>query len=74
MPTLADARTREWNATDLLDEPEDIIAYLEAAFEDGDPGLVTAALGDMARSRGMKALAARTGLGRASVIAVPTSL
>ncbi len=67
MPTLADARIREWNATDLLDEPEDVIAYLEAAFEDGDPNLVTAALGDVARSTGMKALAARTGLGRESL-------
>ena len=67
MTTLADTRTCEWNAADLLEEPEDVIAYLEAAFEDGDPGLVTAALGDVARSRGMKALAVRTGLGRESL-------
>jgi probable addiction module antidote protein len=27
--------------------------YLEAAFDDGDPALIAAALGDVARARGM---------------------
>lgn len=42
-------------------------AYLEAALEDGDPMLVTAALGDIARAKGMSELARATGLGRESL-------
>lgn len=56
-----------WDAADYLEEEEDIVAYLEAAFEDGDPQLITAALGDIARSRGMTKVASKTGLGRESL-------
>ena len=42
-------------------------AYLEAAIEDGDPALVAAALGDIARSSGMTQIARETGLGRESL-------
>jgi probable addiction module antidote protein len=31
--------------------------YLEAAFEDGDPALIAAALGDVARARAMTEIA-----------------
>ena len=43
------------------------IIALEAALEDGDPNLVVAALGDIARSRGMTSIASETGLGRESL-------
>ncbi len=59
--------TQPWDAADYLEEEEDIVAYLEAAFEDGDPQLITAALGDIARSRGMTKVASKTGLGRESL-------
>ena len=59
--------TRPWDAADYLEEEDDIVAYLEAAFEDGDPQLVTAALGDIARSRGMTKIALKAGLGRESL-------
>ena len=42
-------------------------AYLEAALEDGDPKLVSAALGDIARAKGMTQIARETGLGRESL-------
>ena len=45
-------RTRPWDPADHLESDEDIVAYLEAAFEGGDPGLIAAALGDIARARG----------------------
>lgn len=45
----------------------DIAAYLEAALEDGDPALVAAALGDIARAKGMSEVARQTGLGRESL-------
>ena len=38
--------------------------YLEAAFEDGDPALIAAALGDLARAMGMTDLASRAGVTR----------
>ena len=38
-------------------------AYLEAALEDGDKDVITAALGDLARSKGMAQIARATGLG-----------
>lgn len=59
--------TQPWDAADYLEEEEDIVAYLEAAFEDGDPQLIAAALGDVARSRGMTKFASKTGLGRESL-------
>ena len=42
-----------WDAADHLDSREAVLAYLEAVFEDGDPGLITAALNDVARAKGM---------------------
>ena len=59
--------TQPWDATDYLEEEEDVVAYLEAAFEDGDPQLIAAALGDIARSRGMTKVALKAGLGRESL-------
>ncbi len=43
-------------------------AYLEAVLEEGDPALIAAALGDIARAKGGIAKIAReTGLGRESL-------
>jgi probable addiction module antidote protein len=42
-------------------------AYLEAALEEGDPTLVAAALGDIARAKGMTQVARDAGLGRESL-------
>jgi len=56
-----------WDAAEHLETKEDIVAYLEAALEDADPALVVAALGDIARSRGMTNIARETGLGRESL-------
>ena len=60
-------RTSTWDPADRLKSPERIAGYLEAAFEDGDPALIAAALGDVARARGMTALANETGLSRESL-------
>ena len=53
-----------YDAAEFLDTDEDIVAYLNAALEDGDPSLVSAALGDGARARGMTQLAHETGITR----------
>ena len=60
-------KTRRWDAAEHLETPEDIAAYLDAALDDGDPQLVTAALGDVARARGMTQLARDAGLSRESL-------
>ena len=50
-------RTRPWDAADYLKTDADIDAYLEAALEDGDPQLITAALGDIAKAKGVTKIA-----------------
>ena len=59
--------TRKWDAVNYLQSDVDQIAYLEAALEDGDAALVAAAIGDIARAKGMSQLARDTGLGRESL-------
>lgn len=59
--------TKPFDSAEYLQTDEDIAAYLEAAFEDGDPALVAHALGVIARARGMSQLARKTGLGRQSL-------
>ena len=44
-----------------------MIAYLDAVLEDGDPALIVAALGDIARAKGMSQVAREAGLGRESL-------
>lgn len=61
------AKTRPWDPAEYLETPDDVIAYLEAAFEDGDPRVIAAAVGDVARRRGMTSVAAGAGLGRESL-------
>ena len=58
---------KPWDPVDYLRTQEEIVAYLNAAFEDGDPRLIAAALGDVARARGMTRVAADAGLGRESL-------
>lgn len=59
--------TQPWDVVDHLETDEDISAYLDAVFEDGDPALIVAALGDIARAKGMTQVAADAGLGRESL-------
>ncbi|MGV0876799.1 addiction module antidote protein [Martelella sp. FLE1502] len=51
-----------FDAADYLDTPEDIAFYLEAVLE--DPALIAAALGDVARSKGMSAVSRQAGVTR----------
>lgn len=61
---MAKTKTKRWDAAEHLETEEDMAAYLEAALEDGDPAVVAAALGDIARAKGMSQIARETGLGR----------
>jgi probable addiction module antidote protein len=60
-------KTITWDSAAYLKTDEDIAHYLEAVFEDGDPSLVAAALGDVARAKGMAQIAKAAGLGRESL-------
>ena len=60
-------RTTVWDAASYLETEEDMAAYLEAALEENDAALVAAALGDIARAKGMSYIAKQTGLGRESL-------
>ena len=60
-------KTTLWDASEFLDSPESIAAYLEAVFEVGDPALIAAALGDVARAIGMTQLASQAGVTRESL-------
>lgn len=60
-------RTRKWDVVRHLDTPAARAAYLNAALDDGDPALVAAALGDIARAAGMTGVARKAGLGRESL-------
>lgn len=50
---MAKIPTRPWDVAEHLETEEDMAAYLEAVLEDGDPALVAAALGDIARAKGV---------------------
>ena len=64
---MAKTKTKKWDAADHLNSVADMAAYLEAALEEGDPTIFAAALGDVARAKGMTKIAQETGLGRESL-------
>ena len=64
---MSTIKTRPFDAANYLNSEEDIAAYLSVVMQDGDPALLGAALGDIARARGMTQLARDTGLSRESL-------
>lgn len=56
-----------WDVSDYLDTEEAIAAYLNAVVEEDDPALLQAALGDIAKARGMSDIAKCAGVGRESL-------
>jgi probable addiction module antidote protein len=56
--------TKPWDAAEVLNTPGDIAAYLDAYLGDGTPEELLRALGTIARSHGMSALARETGISR----------
>lgn len=56
--------TTKFDIQDHLKTPEAQAAYIEAALEENDPAFLAAALGDVARARGMKQVAKDAGVTR----------
>lgn len=57
----------EWDMADYINDEEDVLIYLQTAFEEGDTADIISVLGAIARSKGMAELAKRTGVGRESL-------
>ena len=60
-------KTLPWDPVRYLKTERDCKEYLDAALDDGDPALIAAVLGDIARARGMAKVARKSGLGRESL-------
>jgi len=62
-------KLRKWDTVEHLKTDEDMAMYLEACMEEAgdDAAFIAAALGDIARAKGMTQLAKDTGLGRESL-------
>lgn len=59
-------KLRKWDVVDQINTEEEMRLYFEACLgeDPGDGSLIRAALGDIARARGMSQLARDTGLAR----------
>ena len=57
----------KFDAADYLDNEEVIAEYLTAALEDENPDVFLAAIAEVAKARGMTAVANSTGIGRESL-------
>lgn len=53
-----------FDVADYLDDEATVAEYLSAVIEENDPGLLAAALGDVAKARGMSDIAQASGLAR----------
>jgi len=59
--------TEPYDSARFLDSDEAIAGYMDEAFETGDPGFITQALGVVARARGMSQVARDAGMSRESL-------
>ena len=60
-------KLKEFDPSAYLDNEEIIAEYLSAALEDENPDVFLSAIGNVAKARGMSAIAESTGLGRESL-------
>jgi len=60
-------KIRKWDIAEHLKTDEDIMLYLDEIIAENDAPLLMAALGDVARAKGMTNIARETGLGRESL-------
>jgi probable addiction module antidote protein len=60
-------KTAAFNPVDYLQSDEEIANYLTEAYQDDDPAVFVAALGNVVRHKGVARLAKETGLNRESL-------
>lgn len=54
----------DFDPAEYIETEEDVAAYLTAIMAENDPSLLAAALGDIARARGMSEIASASGITR----------
>lgn len=59
--------TKRFNIQDFIKDENSQIGYLDAVLEDGDPTLIAAAIGDIAKARGVSEFAKEAGLSRETI-------
>ena len=64
---MAKTKTHTWDPAEYLETKRTWPPTSKAALEEDDPALFTAALGDIARAKGMTLIARESGLGRESL-------
>jgi probable addiction module antidote protein len=57
----------KFDASEYLDSDEAVAVFLQEILDSGDPKVIAAGLGDVARAKGMTEIAARAGLSRESL-------
>ena len=63
---MAKLKLRKFDPANYLKSEKDLALYLDACFKEGcdDPAFIAAALGDIARAKGISELAEKTGMTR----------
>jgi probable addiction module antidote protein len=64
---VAKTKVTEFDVSEYLEDEATIASYLNAVLEEDDPRLLLAAIGDIAKARGMSRIASDSGLGRESL-------
>jgi probable addiction module antidote protein len=54
----------KWDAAEIIETKEDVVAFLEAALGENDPDFLLSVIGDIARSKGMTQIARELGVTR----------
>lgn len=67
MKKIKTTHLSKFDVVDYLKTEADIAGYLTAVLEDGDPALFVAAIGDIARAKGMSDIAKKSGVTRESL-------
>ena len=61
------SKMKVFDAAEYLDSEEAIVEYMTAILEENDSALLAAALGDIAKARGMTQVAKDAGIGRGAL-------
>ena len=60
-------KTTKFDVSDYLETPDDVKQYLQAALDENDPEFFIDALGVVSRSKGMKEISDKAGVGYQSL-------
>ena len=61
---MSAVKIKKWDVVEHLKTENEMVLYFEACLEEGDPALIAAALGDIARAKGMSQVARDAGISR----------